>query len=89
MLTSIKPVYLIIIGFICVLLGAFLPYLMVMRFVESTFFLNFFSYAISMVGLFMGLIGSAMHVRYTRKKSKDDPFARPPDERPHDRDKDW
>ena len=86
---SIRPVLLILIGFVCVLLGAFLPYLMVMRFVKSTFFLNFFSYTISIVGLFMGLIGAAMHVRYTRKKDKDDPFILPPSEPPQDRDQDW
>lgn len=84
-----KSVSLILIGFICVLLGAFLPYLMVMHFVKSTFFLNFLAYTLSIVGLFLGLIGSAMHVRYTRKKNTD--IFEPPAEIPHDRDrdKDW
>jgi hypothetical protein len=86
-----RPVYLILIGFICVLLGAFLPYLMVMHFVKSTFFLNFFAYTVSIVGLFLGLIGSAMHVRYTRKKNKDTmlPPDIPPSEIPPDRKQDW
>ncbi|MGE5124572.1 MAG: hypothetical protein ACM3H7_08640 [Acidobacteriaceae bacterium] len=82
-----RPVAIILIGFICVLLGAFLPYLMVMRFVKSTFFLNFFAYSISVVGLFLGLIGSAMHVKYTRKK-KSDTFE-PPAAKPQDGDQDW
>lgn len=82
----LRPVYIILIGFVCVLLGAFLPYLMVMRFVKSTFFLNFFAYGISIIGLFLGIIGSAMYVRYTKKKSKDE---LPPPEIPHDRDRDW
>lgn len=82
----LRPVYIILIGFVCVLLGAFLPYLMVMRFVKSTFFLNFFAYGISVIGLFLGIIGSAMYVRYTKKKNKD---ILPPPEIPHDRDRDW
>jgi len=92
---KIRPVYLILIGFVCVLLGAFLPYLMVMHFVKSTFFLNFFAYTISIVGLFLGLIGSAMHVSYTRKKNRDTilppdmPPDFPPREIPRDRKEDW
>lgn len=64
------PVRLIYIGFILVLLGAVLPFLMVMRIIPSTFFLNFFSYAATMSGLFLGMIGAATYVRVHRKKDK-------------------
>jgi len=60
--------------------------LMVMRYLPSTFFLNFFSYTISVVGLFMGIIGAALLVRFRRKKASDE-F--PPPEVPRDRDRDW
>jgi hypothetical protein len=33
----------------------------------STFFLNFFSYTASLVGLILGIIGSAMYVRQEKK----------------------
>ncbi|OGN94020.1 MAG: hypothetical protein A2Z71_07535 [Chloroflexi bacterium RBG_13_50_21] len=81
-----RPVYIILIGFVLVLLGAILPYLMVMRFVKSTFFLNFFSYGASIVGLFLGIIGSALIVQYRKKKDKG--IDQPP-EMPTDKHQDW
>ena len=81
-----RPVYMLLIGFVFVLLGAFLPFLMVMRIITSTFFLNFFSYIVSVVGLFLGIIGSAQFVSYHRKKSKD--IYSPP-ESLDDHHKDW
>ncbi len=54
-----------------VMLGAILPALMVMQILESTFFLNFFSYTMSLAGLFLGIIGCAYYVRYHRRKNKD------------------
>jgi len=50
-------------GFVLVLAGFVLPFLMVMRIIESSFALNFFSYAASMAGLILGLIGAALYVR--------------------------
>lgn len=58
----------ILIGFVLVVLGAVLPFLMVFRILESTFFLNFFAYGASMTGLFLGLIGASQYVRDHRKK---------------------
>ena len=81
-----RPVYLIMIGFGLVLLGAILPFLMVMRIVQSTFFLNFFSYGASVIGLFLGIIGSAMFVQYRKAKTKD---VYPPQEMPTDKHQDW
>ena len=64
-----RAVVLILVGFVCVLLGAILPFLMVMRILESTFFLNFFSYGASVVGLFLGFIGATLYVRERRGKN--------------------
>ncbi len=83
-----RPVWLIVIGFVCVLLGAGIPFLMVMQYVKSTFFLNFFSYTISVIGLFLGITGAALFVRYRRKRDNDEyPPPRMPQD--HDRDRDW
>jgi|WetSurMetagenome_2_1015567.scaffolds.fasta_scaffold1423832_1 hypothetical protein len=61
----------IIIGFILVLLGFLLPLLMVMKVLESTFFLNFFSFIASLLGLFLGLMGAAqMAVEARRSRDK-------------------
>ena len=65
---SLSPLKIILIGFALVVLGVVLPFLMVLHILESTFFLNFFSYGASLVGLFLGLIGSAYYVRLNKKK---------------------
>lgn len=44
-------------GFFLVLLGAVLPFLMVIKILESTFFLNFFAYGAQVTGIALGLIG--------------------------------
>jgi len=62
----ITPGRLIFIGFLLVLLGVVLPFLMVMKVLESTFFLNFFSFIISLMGVVIGVIGSAYYVRINR-----------------------
>lgn len=56
----INPKYLIWIGLGLLLIGVFLPLLMVAKLVESTFFLNFFAHACSVVGVFLGFYGVAM-----------------------------
>ncbi len=63
-----RPWLLILIGFILSLLGFFLPLLMVIHVIASTFFLNFFSAAIMIVGLSLGLIGASQYVRIHRDK---------------------
>ena len=62
-----SPWKIIFLGFLLVLAGAVLPFLMVINLVMSTFFLNFFSYTASLVGLILGIIGSAMYVRQEKK----------------------
>lgn len=53
------PRLLLTLGLVLMLLGMILPLLMVMRMIESTFFLNFFAWGVSVSGLFLGFIGVA------------------------------
>jgi hypothetical protein len=51
------PKRLIGIGFLLVLAGAVIPFLMVMRIIEPGFFLSFFAYGASVAGLALALVG--------------------------------
>ncbi len=62
-----QPWQLILIGFLLSVLGVVLPFLMVVQAVPSTFFLNFFSFIASLVGLILGITGAALYVRRRRK----------------------
>lgn len=59
----LKPRRLVFIGFILMVLGIVFPFLMVMKILESTFFLNFFSYTLSLLGMILGIIGIAFEFR--------------------------
>ncbi len=48
----------ILIGLVLMILGIVLPFLMVLDVIESTFFLNFFSYIISLVGMLIASVGA-------------------------------
>ena len=61
-----SPRLLLSLGVILLLLGVVLPFLMVMHVLESTFFLNFFSWGASVTGLALGTIGFALYVRTKR-----------------------
>ena len=62
-----SPRFMVGLGLTLMLLGIVLPFLMLIKVLESTFFLNFFAYGASVGGLFMGVIGVAYWVR-TRKE---------------------
>jgi hypothetical protein len=62
-----RPVLLMILGFVLLVVGWTLPFLMVTQIIQSTFFLNFFSYAVSTAGLILGIIGAALFVRLRNK----------------------
>ena len=49
------------------LLGVILPFMMVLQVIESTFFLNFFSHACSVLGIFLAFYGLFTHIRIERK----------------------
>jgi hypothetical protein len=61
-----SPRLLLILGVILMLLGIILPFLMAIRVLESTFFLNFFSWGASLAGLSLGTIGFALWSRERR-----------------------
>jgi hypothetical protein len=62
-----SPRLLVSLGLTLMLLGIILPFLILIHVLESTFFLNFFSWGASVSGLFIGVIGVATWVR-TRKE---------------------
>ena len=66
---SRDPRFMIAVGFVLVLAGVVFPLLMVLRWVQSTFWLNFLSYSASVAGLFLGLIGAASYVGRKRRAS--------------------
>jgi hypothetical protein len=61
----------VIIGFCLVMIGWVIPLLMVMRYIQPTFFLCFFSYAASLSGLMLGVIGTASAVSFLRARKRD------------------
>jgi len=61
------PRLIFVIGFALVLLGAVLPWLMVLHVIKSTFFLNFLAAGASVAGLVLGVIGTAYYVRLHRR----------------------
>ena len=65
---NISPRAKIVIGVLAmVVAGVIIPLLMVIHVIESTFLLDFGSYAISTSGLFLGIIGVAEYVSYNKK----------------------
>lgn len=66
MINMNSPRFLLTLGLLLMLLGIVLPFLMVIQVLESTFFLNFFSWGASVAGLALGMIGFAMYSRSSR-----------------------
>lgn len=65
-MNRLSPRFLLSLGVILMILGIVLPFLMVIRILESTFFLNFFSWGASVAGLSFGTIGFALSNRIKR-----------------------
>lgn len=65
------PERLIILGVAMMLFGCIAPFLMVVNVWESTFFLNFLSYGMSVLGMALGFTGVAV-MRVKSKKSDND-----------------
>jgi hypothetical protein len=68
MIPEANPRVILVIGFVLVMLGFILPLLEVLRILESTFLLNFFAYAASVAGVFLGVIGAATLTARRRRK---------------------
>ncbi|GAB4489154.1 MAG: hypothetical protein OHK0031_12890 [Anaerolineales bacterium] len=64
---SLPPVQILWLAFALVLTGWILPILIVMKFLPSTFLLNFIAYGASMAGVLMGIAGVALYNRERRK----------------------
>ena len=67
------PEHLLAIAITLLLFGCIMPFLMVTQAVQSTFFLNFLSFAASVAGLLLGIIGIAMQ-RLKKEKKEDDEY---------------
>ncbi len=67
---SLDPKILLGVGFILLVIGVVLPLLMVLQIIPSTFFLNFFSYGASFVGVIVGLLGAMMLIVRSRKRDR-------------------
>ncbi len=67
-MTRIHPIKLIAIGFILVLFGFLAPLFMVGKIIETSFALGFISYAASVIGLFLGLLGAAAYSGLSRRR---------------------
>lgn len=62
-----SPRFLLAIGVILMMLGAIFPFLIVIQVLESSLFLNFFSWGASVAGLALGTTGFAMGSRGRRE----------------------
>ncbi len=58
---------LMLIGVVLLILGFVVPFLMLLQVIPSTFFLNFFAYGASTVGLILGFLGIALYIRHRPK----------------------
>jgi len=65
------PKRLVFIGVAMMLFGCIAPFLMVVHIWESTFFLNFLAYTMSVLGMVLGFVGVAM-IRVKQKRSDDE-----------------
>lgn len=69
------PKLIMAIAFLLMLFGAVMPFLMVIKLVESTFFLNFLSYGSSVFGLILGIVSvAASHIKQKRKDEREDRY---------------
>ncbi len=60
------------VGFVGVLLGVLLPFLIILDVLPSTFFLNFLAYSLSVAGLALGVVGAAWQSSIDRHKRRQD-----------------
>lgn len=58
----------LLIGFLLVLYGMVVPWLMFLRVVEPNFFLSFTSYAATFTGLMFGVAGAGSYIRGRRNR---------------------
>ena len=61
-----SPRLLLPLGLFLMTMGIVLPFMMVLHVIESTFFINFVSWASSVIGLALGMIGVTYMVKHRR-----------------------
>jgi hypothetical protein len=54
-----SPRFFLTLGIVLMIVGVVLPFLIIIKILESTFFLNFLSWSVSVAGLMMGMMGIA------------------------------
>jgi Co/Zn/Cd efflux system component len=69
-MNRLSPVQLMFIGLVLLLIGVFLPFVMVLRLIEPTLLLNFLAYFASFFGLIIGLYG-VVQFGTARRNDKD------------------
>ncbi len=57
----------ILLGFLLSASGVVFPFLMVIQVIPSTFFLNFFSFGASFIGMILGVVGISYYLRDHRR----------------------
>jgi len=67
---QLSPLRLIILGFVLLLIGFILPFLMVLQILPSTLLLNFLAYLSSLFGLVIGIVGLVLYSQ-ARKRGGD------------------
>jgi hypothetical protein len=65
-----NPIFLIVIGFLLVLLAAVLSWLIVLGYLPSSFPLDLSVFAMSMGGMMLGIVGAATYVKFNWGKRK-------------------
>jgi hypothetical protein len=69
------PKRLLVIATLLMISGVVMPFLMVLRLVESTFFLNFLSYGLQTLGLFLGIVSMAAYgIKRKKKNDEENPY---------------
>lgn len=70
---NLKPAVMIILGVLMMVLsGIIVPLLMVIHIITPDFLLIFVNYAISVAGLYLGLIGVTQYAHTRRARRKDE-----------------
>lgn len=64
---DLSPRVLVVVGVLMMLVGVIVPFVIVIHIIQSDFLLLFGSYAISVAGLYLGIIGVAQHFRGGKK----------------------
>jgi membrane associated rhomboid family serine protease len=70
MLMQASPTRLILLGFVLLMIGVCVPFLMLLQLLESTFFLSFVSYLSSVAGLVIGITGAALYSSAERQRRR-------------------